>query len=126
LRELLIFSKFHIINHGETVYRQGEFSTSLYVIFEGAVDVCVNLQPDDLGAAGQKVSAQQATEFFGEINLISARVRSGTVKATRASLLWEIDRKAMLKFMQTNSMARQIIDKIFLINSFRTHLFPNV
>ena len=122
LRELLLFSDFQTNNPGEIIFHQGEFSESLYMILDGAVDVLMQ------GADGrlQKVASRKAGEFVGEMNLISARRRAATIRAGTPCAFWKADRKAMLKFIKVNAEAKAIIDKIFVVNAFQSHLFPAV
>ncbi|HXC61960.1 MAG TPA: cyclic nucleotide-binding domain-containing protein, partial [Nitrospiria bacterium] len=122
IRELLLFSQFHRVQPGEIVFRQNDFSESLYMILEGRVELLV--KPDD--GPEKSVATLGPGEFLGEMSLISGRRRSATVRAVSEGLLWEVTRKAMLKFIYTTPAAKKFIDQIFLIHAFQSYLFPNL
>ena len=121
IRELLLSSQFHRLFAGEVVFRQNDYSESLYMILEGSFEVLV--KPDN-GAEGA-VATMGAGEFFGEMSLISGRRRTATIRAVSAAFLWEVSRKAMLKFAHTTPPAKDLIDRAFLIHAFQAYLFPN-
>jgi len=122
IRELLLASEFHRPRAGESIFRQFDYSESIYMILEGSVRVLVRL--DD--GSEKQVAAQEPGEFFGEMSLISGRRRSSTVKASTDALLWEVGRKAMLKFIHMTPTAKDKIDKAFLINAFQSYLFAGL
>jgi len=126
IRELLLSSTFHALSQGDVIFRRNDYSESLHIILEGAVDVFIG---SDNGAE-QQVATLHAGEFFGEMSLISGRRRSATVKArgpTRLSTrLWEVSRKAMLKFIHTTPTVKKRINDAFLIHAFQGYLFSNL
>jgi CRP-like cAMP-binding protein/thioredoxin reductase/Fe-S-cluster-containing hydrogenase component 2 len=122
IRELMLSSTFHPLSMGDAVFRKNDYSESFYLILEGLVEVFAG---SDAGAE-KSVATLRAGEFFGEMSLISGRRRSATIKAGGATLLWEISRKAMLKFIHTTPTARKRINDAFLIHSFQGYLFQNL
>ena len=122
IRELLLFSEFHDVKPGETIFRQHDFSESLYMILDGAVDISLKSRTGEEKSVGQKGPG----EFFGEMSLISGQRRSATVKAVSQARLLEVNRKPMLKLLHTTPPAKEIVDKTFLANAFQTYLFPNL
>ena len=122
IRELLLASQFHQVSSGEIVFRQNDYSESFYTILSGIVEILV--KPDDgpeklVGTLGPGLT-------FGEMSLISGLRRRATIKAASSAFLWEISRKAMVKFIHTTPSAKDIIDKSFLINTFQSHFFANL
>lgn len=123
LRELLLlFSEFHRLPAGHVVFYQNDPSESLYMIVEGSV------QPLVKGDDGQErpIATRGPGEFFGEMSLISGRQRSATVRVATDAFLWEIERRAMLKFLHLTPAARQVMDDTFLIRAFQTYLLPDL
>ncbi len=121
IRELLLSSQFHRVLPGEITFRQNDYSESLYIILEGIVEVLV--KPDD--GPEKLVGRLGPGLFFGELSLIAGRRRSATIRAAGRTFLWEVSRKAMLKFVHTTPHAKNLIDKTFLVHAFQSHFFPN-
>jgi CRP-like cAMP-binding protein/thioredoxin reductase/Fe-S-cluster-containing hydrogenase component 2 len=121
IRELLFFSKFHRIAPGEIVFRQNDFSESLYMILDGTLEVLT--RGDD--GAERSVTKMATGEYFGEMSLMSGRRRSGTVRALKEALLWEVGRKAMLKFIHMMPQAKHLIDRTFVVRAFQIYVFPH-
>jgi len=122
IRELLFDSTFRRVAAGEVVFRQNDFSNSFFMLLEGEVEFLVK---PDRGAA-RIVGAAGGGEFFGEMSLISGRRRSATARVRRAAWLWEVDRKAMLKFFYTTPAAKERLDRTFFVHALQSHLFTNI
>jgi len=122
MRELFYAAKFHHVAPGGIIFRQNDYSESLYMIMEGTLDVIAKLD----GAAPVPIATLGPGEFFGEMSLISGRRRSATIRAASAAFLCEISRKPMLKFIHTVPSAKAIIDRIFLVRAFQNNLFPRI
>lgn len=122
IREILLFSQFQRFSPGEIIFRQHDFSDSFYMILEGTVEVLV--KTDD--GVEKVVATGKPGEFFGEMSLISGRRRSATIRGGSQGSLWEVSRKAMLKFLHTTPSAQDFINKTFVIRSFQSYLFPNL
>ncbi len=120
IRELLFFSKFHRVAPGTIVFRQNDFSESLYMILDGTLEI---LTRENHGAE-RSVVTMAAGEYFGEMSLISGRRRSGTVRALGEAFLWEVGRKAMLKFIHTVPQAKHLVDRTFIVRAFQIYVFP--
>lgn len=120
IRELLLSSEFHRVQRGGVIFEQHDFSESLYMILDGSVDIFVKTDAGEVKDVGRK----GAGAFFGEMSLISGRRRTATIKAASDGLLWEVGRKAMLKFIHMTPTAKAAVDKIFFVNAFQTYLFP--
>jgi CRP-like cAMP-binding protein/thioredoxin reductase/Fe-S-cluster-containing hydrogenase component 2 len=122
LRELLLAANFHHVAPAGIVFRQNDYSESLYMIMEGTLEVLAKLD----GAPPVSVATLGPGEFFGEMSLISGRRRSATIRAVSNAFLCEVDRKAMLKFIHTAPAAKAIIDQAFLVRAFQTYLLPRL
>lgn len=122
IRELLLSSRFHRPRAGEVIFQQYDYSESLYTILDGSVKVVA--RSDD--GTERQIATKNPGECFGEMSMISGQRRSATTVASTDCLLWEIDRKAMLKFVHVTAAARETIDKSFLIYAFQSYLFPGL
>ncbi len=71
---------------GDTVIRQGERGTSLFLIARGVVAVIVALP----GRPPKRVASLHAGEFFGEMALLTQAPRSATVQAMTGCQLYEL------------------------------------
>ena len=120
IRELLFFSNFRRVAPGEIVFRQNDFSESLHMILDGTLEILT--RGDD--GAERSVVKMAAGEFFGEMSLMSGRRRSGTVRALQEAYLWEVGRKAMLKFIHMLPQAKRLIDRAFVVRAFQIYVFP--
>ncbi len=76
-RQLAERSHVRLYAPGETIIRQGEPGSELFVVLEGEVTILVS--------AGERTSAEVARlakgEFFGEMSLMTGQARTATVRA---------------------------------------------
>jgi putative YpdA family bacillithiol system oxidoreductase len=122
IRELLLLSKFHRFEPGDVVFQQNDYSESLYMVLDGTVEVALRTPQAEV----KTVAAVGAGEFFGEMSLISGNRRSATVRAKATSLLWEVNRKAMLKLIQMSPEVREAVNREFAIRAVQTYLLPEL
>lgn len=121
IRELLFFSNFRRVAPGEIVFRQNDFSESLYMILDGTLEILT--RGND--GAERSVATMAPGEYFGEMSLMSGRRRSGTVRALQEAFVWEVGRKAMLKFIHMLPQAKHLIDRTFVVRAFQIYVFPH-
>ncbi len=74
------------VRQGEDIIRQGETGSSLFLIARGVVAVVVS----DSGEDERRVATLYATDFFGEMALLTAERRTATVRAATAAQLYEL------------------------------------
>ena len=122
IRELLLSSRFHQPRAGEIIFRQFDYSETIHLILEGSVKISI---VGDNGVERQ-VATKNPGECFGEMSMIMGQRRSATAQASTDALLWEIGRKAMLKLVHMVPVAKDEIDRIFLIQAFQSYLFPGL
>ncbi|MBM3524781.1 MAG: cyclic nucleotide-binding domain-containing protein [Alphaproteobacteria bacterium] len=80
-----------LLRPGDVVMREGEFTTSLYIVELGVIDVTMNL-----GDRGPRTMARLGTgDFFGEMSLLTGEPRSATLTAMCETKVWELDREAI-------------------------------
>jgi CRP-like cAMP-binding protein/Fe-S-cluster-containing hydrogenase component 2 len=119
LRELALVSTVHGVPRGHTIIREGDFSTNLYTIVDGNVEISHQADAD------RKITRHKG-EFFGEMALIADRRRSATITATNPSILLEIPRRTVLKLIQAEPSVQRLIDEAYVLRAFQTYLGPDL
>ncbi|MDB5363848.1 MAG: 4Fe-4S dicluster protein [Rhodospirillales bacterium] len=105
LREMMLDSSVHRVAAGATIFRRGDYTSSLFNIVEGQVGVVL----DDKNPA--KMVHIGAGEFFGELGLVSGRRRSATVVAVGETLLVESPRRSILRLRSSVEAVKEVIDE---------------
>ena len=99
---------------GEVLFRQGDPASSLYIVVEGAVVAIAE------GSPRKKLAVLEASEFFGEIGLVTDQPRNATIEALVDTKLLALDRaviwdlirsqpsvfKVMLRFLRERLVDR--------------------
>ena len=120
LREFMIDSVVHRLPAKDVVFERNDYTNSVYSVVQGAVDVQIN--PAD----PSEVVTLPAGAFFGEMGLIAGRRRTATIVTREDSILVETPRRAMLKLIASNPMAKRVIDEAAISRQIQTHLAPNI
>ena len=82
------------IPRGGEMLREGSPGTSLYILKSGAAQVRKQIDPDKY----KQLKDLRAGDFFGEMSLLTASVRSAHVVATEDCEVLEITREALDAF----------------------------
>ncbi|MBI4388844.1 MAG: cyclic nucleotide-binding domain-containing protein [Nitrospinae bacterium] len=95
-REYLASANFKVIRYhdGESIIREGEADSSLYLLLRGTVGIHKNSGPSQPGAgpaAKAFIAALKAGSVFGEISLISKRPRTTNVVADGEAIVLKIE-----------------------------------
>jgi small-conductance mechanosensitive channel/CRP-like cAMP-binding protein len=96
--ELARSGKRSLFAEGETIVRQGDAGSSMFVVARGAV--AVTLGPDN-----HEVARIRPGGFFGEMSLLTGEPRTATVRTTVDSELLEITVEAFRRFVLANPSA---------------------
>jgi thioredoxin reductase/Fe-S-cluster-containing hydrogenase component 2/CRP-like cAMP-binding protein len=116
LREVMLESTIARFNTGDTVFRRGDYTNSLWNIAEGSAHVLINeARPDMVVRIGQ-------SEFFGEIGLISGRRRSATVVAGEPSVMVEVPRRSMRRLQSSVKAIKAELDRVAMRRIIHTAL----
>lgn len=88
------------IRKGETLFRQGDVGTALYLILQGRIKISLSRQADAMTLAilGQG-------EFLGEMALLDGLPRSADAIAMEDSYLYALNRRDFLAFLANNEKA---------------------
>jgi CRP-like cAMP-binding protein/Fe-S-cluster-containing hydrogenase component 2/thioredoxin reductase len=106
LRETMLECRLQRFAVGQIVFRRGDYTSSLWNIAEGAVEVELDpARPDRRIRIG-------AGEFVGELGLLSGRRRNATVIAAAPSVLVEIPVRAMRKLQCSIEAVQRELDRI--------------
>ncbi len=95
LIELLSQSQQIELPENTTIIRQGERSTSLYLVAQGSVNVF-----RDTPRERRFIKAVEAGEFFGEIAFLTCTLRTGTVVTAEPTELWKFSRNSFRYIIQ--------------------------
>jgi CRP-like cAMP-binding protein len=92
------------LDAGDTLFRQGDAATSLYVVVDGAV------VPIAEGERRHKLAVLERGEFFGEIGLLTQQPRNATIEAMVDTQLLAIDRGVLWELIEKQpSVAKNIL-----------------
>jgi CRP-like cAMP-binding protein/thioredoxin reductase/Fe-S-cluster-containing hydrogenase component 2 len=119
LRDAMLDSTLHRFPAGGTVFRQGDYTNSVYNIIDGQVRV-----ERDSASAPPIIIGQG--EFFGELGLISGRRRSATIIADTEVLAVETARRSMLRLQRSVRTIKAALDSVALRRLVHNSLGPDL
>lgn len=79
------------IPEGREIFREGEEGNSMYIIVSGEVKI---------EAEGHVLATLKDTEFFGDLSLLDPAPRSATARATRDTIILELNGQAIYELME--------------------------
>ncbi len=121
LREMVLASTVHRDVQARTVvYRENDYSDSLFLILRGRVQMTCSAQ-----ASGDKPAVLEVGDFFGEMSLLSGLRRSETVKTTEPCVLIEVPRRAVLRLLNAEPSVKRGIDESFIVRALQLYLLPD-
>lgn len=107
MEELIESCSMYNYYEGETIIHQGDFDQSLFAIAKGSVKVTV-----DKGDGEAYICTMGDSEVFGEAGMFMRVERSANVTCVVDSIIFKIERKAMLAFVKKHPHAG---NKVFMI-----------
>jgi len=120
VREFVIHAGLYYMQPGEVVFERGDSTNSLWTVLDGEVGIRINpTNPEEVVRLGPG-------QFFGEMGLISGRRRTATVVATKAALLFEVDRNTMLRLERSEASVKKAIEDAAVIRQIKTFLAPHI
>jgi CRP-like cAMP-binding protein len=96
----------HVFKPGHNIVRQGENGDSMFILFEGLLDVILSDADSEV-----IVASIAPLNYFGEMSLLTGEVRSATIRCVTEAVVYEI-RHA--DFTELISRREAIIDQIAL------------
>ncbi|MBA4317113.1 MAG: hypothetical protein C0412_01810 [Flavobacterium sp.] len=95
MKELISSAGTILYTAGETIIKQGEDGSSMFILQEGLLNVFISTNDNEK----LKVSVIAPGEFFGEMSLFTGEKRSATVAAETDSVVMEIGKEAIKKIL---------------------------
>lgn len=92
-RQLVENAAFHVVNAGELIIRQGDLGGSIYVVLDGTVRVFTKDHRDN----DLELAVLGPSEFFGEMSVLFAELRSRSAAALETTVLAEFSFSSMRK-----------------------------
>ena len=93
---------------GETIFNQGDEGSSLFIIEDGAVDICYGE-----GAGNVTLATLFNGQYFGELSLFDGAPRSATATAVKPTHVIRLDRDDLVDFVHKNpAAALRIIEEM--------------
>lgn len=96
---------------GEVIVKQGEYTTSLFVIAEGTAEVVLNHENEE---KRERVSFLGEKDVFGEQALLLGKPRSATVMAKTDTLVFEIEKSIFEEFFKKDKKLVDVFSAIML------------
>jgi len=113
LRELAIVSRIVGSKRGVTLFKSGDYSTSIYNILDGEVHLYSN---------NERLMTLRRGQVFGEMSLISGRPHDVTAIAGDRCVLLESPHTAVRKLMRTEASVRDYLDRNYILRALRLFL----
>jgi CRP-like cAMP-binding protein len=95
-RQLVEDAAFHVFNEGELIIRQGDPGASIFTVLDGKVRVFTRDDGDD----ELELATLGPSEFFGEMSLLSGKLRLKSAAALETTVLAELSLGVMRKLME--------------------------
>jgi thioredoxin reductase (NADPH) len=100
----------HRVERGELLFKEGDEVVPFFVVISGGLEI-VRGEPGE----EQLVVRYEAGQFTGEINLLSGRRVLTRCRVTESGEVLELDREALLRFVQTDSELSEILMRAFIL-----------
>lgn len=117
LREMMVESTVTMPQTGETVFERGEYTNSVYTIFQGSVRIHIDEEDPS------KIVVLEQGAFFGEMGLIAGRPRSATITSNSdETILIETPRRTMLKLRASVPSLRRVMDQEAVVRQIQAYI----
>ncbi|MDP3614630.1 MAG: cyclic nucleotide-binding domain-containing protein, partial [Rubrivivax sp.] len=97
LERLAAASRVCRVAESTAVVTSGEAGSTMFIVAAGVLEV---LMPDTEGAAAHRIATLAPGQFFGEMSLLTGALRTATVKALSACVLYEVPHAVMAELLQ--------------------------
>ncbi|MBI4915789.1 MAG: cyclic nucleotide-binding domain-containing protein [Acidobacteria bacterium] len=94
---------------GETIMREGEPGTAMFLIADGAVDVHTH----DTAGRPLQLATLGPGEFFGEVAMLTGRPRTATIVASDRATVVEISHEDLESIMTRWPEVREVLQKFY-------------
>lgn len=109
-------------NPGEKIVQKGDLGISMFVIFEGFVNILA-----DIHNSGQEIKIDSLTtgEFFGEMSLLTGELRSATVIAHIPTTIFEISKNVLSPIIESRPHIATNIGKLISCRQIKNAIQAN-
>lgn len=97
---------------GETIIHQGDDPGPMYIIKEGECSVLVS---EGEGEADVEVARLKEMQFFGEMSVLTGAPRTATVRATKETTCYEIEKQDLKAIFSNNTEALARVSEVLAI-----------
>lgn len=91
---------------GDTLIRQGDADSDMFLLVEGAVQVAVGKNGADVVVARMK-----AGDYFGEMSLLTGEPRTATIRAITAGAVYRISREAISPVLEADPELMDLLSR---------------
>ncbi|HWZ87175.1 MAG TPA: mechanosensitive ion channel family protein [Thermoanaerobaculia bacterium] len=112
-RRLAAGARLLVFSEGETVVREGDSTSSMFLIASGRAAVSLHGTAGS-AATSRKLALLEPGAAFGEISLLTGEPRLASVRALTEATLVEIDKATLAPVLQANPSLVEKLDKIIL------------
>ncbi len=91
---------------GDTLIRQGDADSDMFLLVEGAVQVAVEKNGADVVVARMK-----AGDYFGEMSLLTGEPRTATIRAITAGAAYRISREAISPVLEADAALMGLLSR---------------
>ena len=95
----------HRFSAGELIVHEGDPGRSVYVILDGRVQVFTG----DQGGIERELAVLRAGQFFGEMSLVSGKLRSSSIRAVETTVLVEFSYISMVNVIKQNADVKKVL-----------------
>lgn len=100
---------------GERIIKQGDDGCSMFVVFNGELEVFVRKDERET-----QIATLRNGDAFGEMCMLTGEVRSATIRAKVDSLVWEIRRAEIQPLLQENAEMASLLSELLARRKMET------
>jgi CRP-like cAMP-binding protein len=105
-----------VFSEGETIVRQNDEGESMFILFEGLLDVMIEEDGTEVN-----VATLSPPEYFGEMSLLTGEKRTGTVVCLTDAVVYEIGHRDFTDLLyHREEIIEQIAHRITIRRSINT------
>jgi thioredoxin reductase/Fe-S-cluster-containing dehydrogenase component/CRP-like cAMP-binding protein len=116
LREVAMVSRIYSAKPGTALFREGDYSTSVFNVLDGEVHLYANKK---------RLMTLKRGQVFGEMSLISGRPHDVTAVAGDRCAVLESPQAALRKLMRTEASVRDYLDKTYILRALKLFLLSH-
>ncbi|MDP2903033.1 MAG: mechanosensitive ion channel family protein [Methylovulum sp.] len=108
-----------ILPKGKVLFEQGSKGSSLFLVYQGLLDVFVK----DKAGVNEKVNQLCPGSFFGEMSLLTGEPRNATVIPAVESVVYEVNKAMIEPYLREHPLLLEHIEKLLVERKLQTSDF---